>query len=157
MLFEFALLYLGFARDPDPGRDLAGPVVRRTAVAPRRAGWPARRSGSGAGDLDVQVLEEEGDDEIAMLGRIFNQMTRQLKGQREALLDNHRADRAAAAAVRFGAVLGHLGRRSGWTPRGASTSSTARPSGCWRWTRAVAEAAALADAVPEFARAASRG
>jgi two-component system nitrogen regulation sensor histidine kinase NtrY len=43
----------------------------------------------GAGDLDVQVVEEEGDDEIAMLGRLFNQMTRQLKGQREALIDSH--------------------------------------------------------------------
>jgi two-component system, NtrC family, nitrogen regulation sensor histidine kinase NtrY len=44
----------------------------------------------GSGDLDVKVLEEEGDDEIAMLGRYFNQMTRQLKGQRETLLDNTR-------------------------------------------------------------------
>jgi two-component system, NtrC family, nitrogen regulation sensor histidine kinase NtrY len=43
----------------------------------------------GAGDLDVQVTEEEGDDEIASLGRLFNQMTRQLKGQREALMDSH--------------------------------------------------------------------
>ena len=34
------------------------------------------------GDLDTQVREEEGDDEIAMLGTYFNQMTRQLKGQR---------------------------------------------------------------------------
>ncbi len=43
----------------------------------------------GGGDLDVQVPEEEGDDEIAMLGRLFNQMTRQLKGQREALVEGH--------------------------------------------------------------------
>ncbi|MGB4908678.1 MAG: ATP-binding protein, partial [Tabrizicola sp.] len=43
----------------------------------------------GSGDLDVQVIEEQGDDEIAMLGRIFNQMTRQLKGQREALVESH--------------------------------------------------------------------
>ena len=42
----------------------------------------------GAGDLDVRVVEEEGDDEIAMLGRYFNQMTRQLKGQRARLLEN---------------------------------------------------------------------
>jgi two-component system, NtrC family, nitrogen regulation sensor histidine kinase NtrY len=38
----------------------------------------------------VQVVEEDGDDEIAMLGRVFNQMTRQLKGQRDALLDTNR-------------------------------------------------------------------
>ena len=44
----------------------------------------------GGGDLDVQVPAEKGDDEIAMLGRYFNQMTRQLKGQREPLLDNTR-------------------------------------------------------------------
>ena len=44
----------------------------------------------GQGDLDVRVQEEEGDDEIATLGRLFNQMTRQLKGQREALVDSHR-------------------------------------------------------------------
>jgi two-component system nitrogen regulation sensor histidine kinase NtrY len=37
----------------------------------------------------VQVEEEESDDEIAMLGRLFNRMTRQLKGQREALIDSH--------------------------------------------------------------------
>jgi two-component system nitrogen regulation sensor histidine kinase NtrY len=42
------------------------------------------------GDLDVQVIEEEGDDEIATLSRVFNQMTHQLKGQREALLEGHR-------------------------------------------------------------------
>jgi two-component system nitrogen regulation sensor histidine kinase NtrY len=35
-------------------------------------------------------MEETGDDEIATLGRLFNQMTRQLKGQREALMDSHR-------------------------------------------------------------------
>ena len=43
-----------------------------------------------AGDLDVQVIEEEGDDEIATLSRVFNQMTHQLKGQREALVEGHR-------------------------------------------------------------------
>ena len=35
----------------------------------------------------MQVPEESGDDEIALLGRVFNQMTRQLKGQREALIE----------------------------------------------------------------------
>jgi two-component system nitrogen regulation sensor histidine kinase NtrY len=44
----------------------------------------------GAGDLDIQVREDDGDDEIAMLGRYFNQMTKQLKGQRDTLLDNTR-------------------------------------------------------------------
>jgi len=57
---------------------LAGPVGRLTGAAQR----------VGSGDLDVQVPEEDGDDEIAMLGRYFNQMTKQLKAQRKTLLDN---------------------------------------------------------------------
>ena len=36
----------------------------------------------------MRVTEDEGDDEIAMLSRYFNQMTSQLKGQRNALLEN---------------------------------------------------------------------
>jgi len=59
---------------------LSRPVGRLTAAAQR----------VGTGDLDVQVREEEGDDEISMLGRYFNQMTRQLHAQRETLLENTR-------------------------------------------------------------------
>lgn len=88
-LFEFGLLYLAFAvililaaiwLGLGFAERLSGPVGRLTGAAQR----------VGAGDLDVQVREEDGDDEIAMLGRYFNQMTRQLKGQRETLLDNTR-------------------------------------------------------------------
>ncbi|WP_425046313.1 ATP-binding protein [Primorskyibacter sp. S87] len=89
VLFEFGLLYIGFALILILAaiwlglwfaERLSRPVGRLTTAAQR----------VGAGDLDVQVVEEEGDDEIAMLGRYFNQMTRQLKGQRETLLDNTR-------------------------------------------------------------------
>lgn len=89
LLFEFGLLYLGFALILILAaiwlglwfaERLARPVGRLAGAAQR----------IGGGDLEVQVREEEGDDEIAMLGRIFNQMTRQLKGQREALMDSHR-------------------------------------------------------------------
>ena len=88
-LFDFALLYLGFAMLLILAATWAGlwfaerlsrPVGRLTGAAQR----------VGSGDLDVQVLEEEGDDEISMLGRYFNQMTRQLKAQRETLLENTR-------------------------------------------------------------------
>ncbi|GFZ95970.1 MULTISPECIES: sensor histidine kinase [Salipiger] len=88
-LFDFALLYLGFAvllilaatwLGLWFAERLARPVGRLAGAAQR----------VGAGDLDVQVIEEEGDDEISMLGRYFNQMTRQLKGQRETLLENTR-------------------------------------------------------------------
>ncbi|ASM72443.1 MULTISPECIES: sensor histidine kinase NtrY-like [Roseobacteraceae] len=89
VLFEFGLLYLGFAvililaaiwLGLWFAERLSGPVGRLTGAAQR----------VGAGDMDVRVREEEGDDEIAMLGRYFNQMTLQLKAQRDTLLDNTR-------------------------------------------------------------------
>jgi two-component system nitrogen regulation sensor histidine kinase NtrY len=89
VLFNFGLLYLGFALILVLAavwlglwfaERLSRPIGRLAAAAGR----------VGAGDLAVQVVEEEGDDEIATLGRIFNQMTRQLDGQREALMQNHR-------------------------------------------------------------------
>ncbi|MFC4668851.1 ATP-binding protein [Seohaeicola nanhaiensis] len=89
VVFEFGLLYLGFAvililaaiwLGLWFAERLSRPVGQLTMAAQR----------VGGGDLDVQVIEEEGDDEISMLGRYFNQMTRQLKGQRETLLDNTR-------------------------------------------------------------------
>jgi two-component system, NtrC family, nitrogen regulation sensor histidine kinase NtrY len=89
ILFEFGLLYLGFAvililaaiwLGLWFAERLSRPVGRLAGAAQR----------VGAGDLDVQVPEEPGEDEIAMLGRLFNQMTRQLKAQRETLLDSNR-------------------------------------------------------------------
>jgi two-component system nitrogen regulation sensor histidine kinase NtrY len=87
LLFEFGLLYLGFAvililaavwLGLWFAERLSRPVGRLTGAAQR----------VGSGDLDVRVVEEDGDDEIAMLGRIFNQMTRQLKAQRDTLMAN---------------------------------------------------------------------
>ncbi|WP_353532330.1 PAS domain-containing sensor histidine kinase [Cognatishimia sp. WU-CL00825] len=89
VLFEFSLVYIGFAvililaatwMGLWFAERLSRPVGRLTGAAQR----------VGSGDLDLQVIEEDGDDEIAMLGRYFNQMTRQLKGQRETLLENTR-------------------------------------------------------------------
>ncbi len=86
LLFEFALIYLGFALIVILAaiwlalwfaERLAGPVGRLAAAAQR----------VGAGDLDAQVREEEGDDEIATLGRVFNRMIQQVKGQRDALVE----------------------------------------------------------------------
>lgn len=88
-LADFALLYLGFAV-----LLILAAVLLGLWFAERLSRPVGRLAGAaqqvGAGDLDVQVIEEEGDDEIAMLSQYFNQMTRQLKGQREALLDNTR-------------------------------------------------------------------
>jgi len=89
VIFEFGLVYLGFAlilvlaaiwMGLWFAERLSRPVGRLAGAAQR----------VGAGDLGVQVVEEEGDDEIAMLGRVFNQMTRQLSGQREALVQSHK-------------------------------------------------------------------
>ncbi|WP_425070470.1 ATP-binding protein [Sagittula sp. S175] len=88
-LFDFALLYLGFAVLLILAATLAGLWFAERLSRPvgRLAGAAQE---VGAGDLDVQVPEEETDDEISMLGRYFNQMTRQLKVQRETLLENTR-------------------------------------------------------------------
>ncbi len=89
VLFEFGLLYLGFALILILAavwlglwfaERLARPIGRLASAAQR----------VGDGDLGVQVIEEEGEDEIALMGRVFNRMTRQLKRQREALVENHR-------------------------------------------------------------------
>ncbi|MFQ5437738.1 MAG: HAMP domain-containing protein, partial [Paracoccaceae bacterium] len=89
LLFEFALIYLGFAV-----------IVILAAVwlglwFAERLSRPVGRLASavqrvGAGDFSVRVQEEEGDDEIAMLSRVFNQMTKQLKTQRETLIATNR-------------------------------------------------------------------
>lgn len=88
VLFNFGLLYLGFALililaavwlGMWFAERLSRPVGRLAAAAER----------VGLGDLDVQVIEEEGDDEIATFGRVFNQMTRQLKAQLVALEGSH--------------------------------------------------------------------
>ncbi len=85
MVFEFALIYMGFALAVILtamwmglwfAERLSRPVGRLAGAAER----------VGEGDLDVRVPEEEGDDEIALLGRTFNEMTRQVKGQRDALI-----------------------------------------------------------------------
>ncbi|MEO0989882.1 MAG: PAS domain-containing sensor histidine kinase [Pseudomonadota bacterium] len=87
VLFEFALLYLGFALLLIMAavwlgfwfaERLSGPIGRLAGAAQR----------VGTGDLDVQVLEGDGDDEISTLGTHFNQMVRQLRGQRQTLLAN---------------------------------------------------------------------
>ncbi|WP_368188313.1 ATP-binding protein [Aestuariibius sp. HNIBRBA575] len=89
LLFEFALLYLGFALILILAaiwlgfwfaERLSRPVGRLLNASQR----------VGSGDLNVRVLEDDGEDEISQLGRNFNEMTEQLRGQREELLQNNR-------------------------------------------------------------------
>jgi len=89
VLFEFGLIYLGFALSLIIAAVWVGLWFAERLSRPvgRLVGASQR---VGAGDLNVQVREEEGEDEIAQLGRYFNQMTAQLRNQREELLDNTR-------------------------------------------------------------------
>ncbi|WP_223637941.1 sensor histidine kinase NtrY-like, partial [Rhodobacter sp. TJ_12] len=89
LLFEFGLVYIGFALILILAAVWAGlwfaerlsrPIGRLAAAAER----------VGTGDLDAHVTEEAGEDEIATLGQSFNRMTRQLKHQREELVASHR-------------------------------------------------------------------
>ena len=148
VLFEFGLLYLGFAvililaaiwLGLWFAERLSGPVGRLTGAAQR----------VGAGDLDVQVREEEGDDEIAMLSRYFNQMTKQLKAQRKTLLDN--TQQIERRGRLFDSVLGSV--TSGVVGVDAKGKvSFVNRSGVrlldWQEDR---ESVPLAVAVPEFA------
>ncbi len=87
ILFEFGLLYIGFAvililaaiwLGLWFAERLARPVGRLVSASQR----------VGAGDLSVQVIEDDHGDEIGQLGRHFNQMTAQLNAQRNELLNN---------------------------------------------------------------------
>jgi two-component system nitrogen regulation sensor histidine kinase NtrY len=87
LLFNFGLLYLAFAV-----LLIMSSVLLALWFAERLSRPIGRLAGAaqrvGEGELDTQVVEEEGDDEIAQLSIYFNQMTRQLKHQRETLLEN---------------------------------------------------------------------
>jgi len=85
ILFDFGLIYLGFALLIIVAAILLGLWFAERLSRPvgRLAGAAER---IGAGDLEVRVKEERGSDEIAVLSRVFNRMTGQLKDQRDALV-----------------------------------------------------------------------
>lgn len=85
LLFEFALIYLGFALVVILAAIWMGLwFAERLARPVGRLALAAEQVGEG--NFDVQVREDRHDDEIALLGRTFNRMTRQVKGQRDALI-----------------------------------------------------------------------
>lgn len=88
ILFNFGLIYLGFAIILILAAVWLGMWFAETLARPvGRLAEAALKVGEG--NLDVQVKQESSDDEIAILGRLFNKMTQQLKGQRDALVYTH--------------------------------------------------------------------
>jgi two-component system nitrogen regulation sensor histidine kinase NtrY len=146
-LFEFGLVYFGFALililaavwlGMWFAERLARPVGRLTSAAQR----------VGEGDLDTRVREEEGDDEIAELGRYFNQMTRQLKGQRDRLLAN--TQQVERRRRLFDSVLGSVSSGVvGLDAQGRVTFVNRAAERLLDW-REDQQSLALTVAVPEF-------
>jgi two-component system, NtrC family, nitrogen regulation sensor histidine kinase NtrY len=148
LLFEFGLLYLGFAvililaaiwLGLWFAERLARPVGRLVSASQR----------VGSGDLDVQVIEDDGEDEISQLGKYFNQMTTQLKAQRDTLIDNtqqierrRRLFDSVLSSVTSGVVGLHVDGRIAFANRSAQRLLGMDPGEADR---------ALTSAIPEFA------
>ncbi|AFO87473.1 MULTISPECIES: sensor histidine kinase NtrY-like [Phaeobacter] len=147
VLFDFVLLYLGFAvililaamwLGMWFAERLSRPVGRLT-IAARRVG---------AGNLNVQVPEDDGDDEISQLGRYFNQMTLELREQRDTLLENtHQIERRRRLfdSVLMSVTSGVVGLDS--EGRVTFVNRSAERLLGWSGDR---QSLALAVAVPEF-------
>lgn len=110
-LLNYALIYLGFALIV-----ILGAIVFGLWFAERLAKPVGRLAQAaedvGAGDLEVRVKEDSGHDEIASLGRAFNRMTGQLKGQRDDLIaarDETERRREFIEAVLLGVTAGVIG------------------------------------------------
>ena len=111
VMFDYALIYLGFALFV-----ILSAIMLGLWFAERLAKPVGRLAGAaeqvGAGDLDVRVKEERGNDEIAVLSRVFNRMTGQLKGQRDDLIrarDETERRRQFIEAVLSGVTAGVVG------------------------------------------------
>lgn len=147
LLFNFGLIYLGFAvililaaiwLGLWFAERLSRPVGRLVTASQR----------VGAGDLDVRVIEDDGDDEISQLGHYFNQMTTQLKRQRDELLETNRLSERRRRL--FDSVLGSV--TSGVVGLDASGHVAFANRSAQRLLAVseAQEAQALAVAVPEF-------
>ncbi|MEM7732264.1 MAG: PAS domain-containing sensor histidine kinase [Pseudomonadota bacterium] len=149
VLFEFGLLYVGFAvililaaiwLGMWFAERLSRPVGRLTSAAQR----------VGEGDLDVRVREEHGDDEIAQLSTYFNQMTRQLKGQRDRLLAN--TEQIERRRRLFDSVLGSVSSGVvGLESDGRVAFVNRAAERLLDWDDDAQQSLALSVAIPEFA------
>ena len=161
VLFDFALLYLGFALlvmlaavllGLRFAERLAKPIGRLAAAAAR----------VGAGDFDLRVREMHGDDEVAVLGRAFNRMTEQVKHQRDALVaarDDTERRREFIETVLSGVSAGVVGLdgRGRIELINAAGAAMLGVDAAAAEGRPLAEAAPALTAVAERARAAPEG
>ncbi len=148
LLFEFGLLYVGFAvililaaiwLGLWFAERLARPVGRLVMASQQ----------VGAGNLNVRVIEDEGDDEISQLGRYFNQMTAQLKAQREELIGT--TEQTEAQRRLFDSVLSSVTSGVvGLDDDGRIDFANRSARGLLAMTEAEAETP-MSVAVPEFA------
>ncbi len=148
ILFEFGLLYLGFAVILILAAIWVGLWFAERLSRPvgRLAGAAQR---VGAGDLDVRVREEDGDDEISMLGRIFNQMTQQLKVQRETLMAT--TDQIERRRRLFDSVLASVTSGVvGLDPEGRVTFVNRSAERLLQLDEGAGQSVLLSVAVPEF-------
>lgn len=84
ILSVFALIYLGFALLVITTAVWLGLWLAERLSRPIGA-LAAAAQRVGEGDLNIKVPEEKGGDEVALLSRIFNRMTDQVKTQHDAL------------------------------------------------------------------------
>ena len=118
---------------------LSKPIGRLAAAAKR----------VGSGELTTQVIEQKGDDEISQLGQYFNQMTKQLKQQRDELIENTQQIEerrqlfdSVLSSVTSGVVVLDQEGRVNFTNSAASILITER--------RKIESQISLADAFPEL-------
>lgn len=146
-LFDFGLLYFAFAVIMILAAIWLGLWFAERLSRPIGA-LAAAAQRVGAGDLGARVEAIDGDDEIAMLGRYFNQMTHQLQEQRDDLVSN--AQQSERRRRLFDSVLssvtsGVVGLdRHGFVMFVNRSAQRALAIGVDRQT------AQLADIVPEF-------
>ncbi len=149
VLLEFSLLYLGFALLLVAGAmwlglwfaDRLSRPIGRLAEASEQVG---------KGNLDFQIPEPDTGDEIQTLGESFNRMTRQLKTQRQELVESYRAaddQRRLFDSVLSSVTAGVIGLDAAGEIDFLNRSAT-RLLGL---DPALAHDRLLAEAVPEFA------
>lgn len=104
-LFQFGLLYLGFALILVLAAVWMGLWIAERLAQPVGA-LATAVARVGKGDFDVRVQVPATRDELSTLGQSFNRMTRQLKSQHMALLAGHQTTEAQRRL--FDSVLGSV-------------------------------------------------